>query len=152
MRAERRTSAAVPQSASAINCTDPFDPTTWSHEETEYRIYSCCGASAIVDYEDYVYFSRWRWKSKKSKRSHKLYLKRTTRGSRNEDGSLGPSWDLYLHIEVMKRKGDRPPSDKHVIVHHIDGDSLNCRRGNLEWVTEKENNARRKPASRRRSA
>lgn len=111
--------------------TDPFDPRTWVTIAREHRIYGDDGASvwATVDAEDYWHFSAWRWCPTKACKSarRKSYLRRQI-GNRT----------LYLHVEIMKRV-EPPPSPAHTIVDHKDGNSLNCRRGNLRWATPSQN-------------
>lgn len=86
---------------------------------------------ALVDEEDWGWFSQWRWKEGISRRG-KIYLRRSTK---LRDGGRVTNRSLYLHIEVMKRTGLLPPSPDHVIVDHRNGYSLDCRRANLRWAT-----------------
>lgn len=112
---------------------DFLDPNTWKDEPHEHRIYlneRDLDVHALVSEEDYQWAIQWRWKFKRSKRSTLLYAKRTTR-----DFHGGPTYDLYLHIEIMKRIEPTPPSDKHDLVDHWNGKSLDCRRTNLRWAT-----------------
>lgn len=96
-----------------------------------FHLVAANGATCRVDYDDWVYFNEWKWKTKRSKRSTKLYFFRTP-GSRN-----GVHRTIYLHIEIMKRKQMMPRRRR--IVDHVNGDSLDCRRENLRWVTHKQN-------------
>ena len=41
----------------------------------------------------------------------------------------------YVHRLVAKAFLEPPPSEKHTIVNHIDGDRANNRPENLKWVT-----------------
>lgn len=118
-----------------------FDPNTFT--EPVLRVYGDprCEVYAIVDREDYAWATQWKWKIKVSRgRSAKQYLCRNS-------GRGSDSWTIYLHIEIMKRKQPVPPDFFHTWVDHFDGDSLNCRRYNLEWTTPSKNrrNQRAKP-------
>jgi hypothetical protein len=118
---------------------DPFDPNTWTEPEHEHHIYGLDDASlwAVVDEVDYHYLIQWRWTPLPSgEMRNRIYLHRKT--------SIGPRdarirTTVYLHIEVMKRTGVRPPSPRHCLVDHRDGDEFNCRRPNLRWVTPSQN-------------
>lgn len=121
---------------------DPFDPRFWpSDEDREWRIYGTDDARvhAIVDREDWEYFSRWLWTPKRSRGGEwgKFYLRRAV--NRYENGRRVKVDSLYLHIEIMKHSGIKPPTLLHTVVDHRDGDSLNCRRTNLRWVTPQMN-------------
>ena len=115
--------------------------------DTPYRIYGKADASlwAAVDEVDYHFFIEWLWSYSMSP-GGKLYIKRNTSGSaayKNGHRIRGVQQSVYLHIEIMKRKGELPPSPAHKIVNHDDGNSLNCTRENLHWATIGENNKHR---------
>ena len=120
-----------------------FDPNTWDLTLPERRIYGRDDGEtfAIVDEEDYFFLSRHLWNPKRSP-CGKLYLRRAISTYHPEGGRRG-SETVYLHNEVIVRKGDVPPSERHTIVDHWDGNSLNCRRENLRWATKLENNRNR---------
>jgi hypothetical protein len=107
-------------------------------EEHEHRIYADDYANvyAVVDQEDYWYFSRWRWHPITNSTGKKIYLKRST-------NSRGPSFTLYLHVEIHKRTGILKPSEDHTMVDHINGESLFCLRSNLRWATPSLNSQNR---------
>lgn len=120
---------------------DFFDPRTWREEPHERRIYDTdVDTYAVVDEEDYFFLSRWLWCAKRD-RCGKIYMRRAIGHNRN--GVRLRTHTLYLHQAVMERKGTLPLSKKHTIIDHRDGDSLNCRRENLRWVTSRENNIHR---------
>lgn len=102
----------------------------------EYRVYCDLRATkfALVDEDDYQWAVQWLWSWKKSRASRKLYVRRTMT-LRGRAGSK----TVYLHIEIMERMGLEKPSPLHTIVGHKDGNSLNCRRANLQWETSKTN-------------
>lgn len=105
----------------------------------EYRIYGdpYCNFWVIVDYEDYLWAIQWCWNLNKKHpkvKGKKQYLRR----SRSWGGRYSPP--LYLHIEIMKRKGEPQPF-AHSLVDHIDGNERDCRRSNLRWATHKMNRA-----------
>lgn len=94
----------------------------------------------MVDEDDYHWAIQWRWNpnKKKSRRNPgkiKIYAHRACR----LQGKYGPCSSIYLHIEIMKRTGIRPPSVAHCIVDHRDGDTFNLRRSNLRWATHSMN-------------
>lgn len=57
----------------------------------------------------------------------KIYARRTTRDK-----------TLWLHREVCFRRWGPPPGPAYV-ADHLNGDSLDCRRENLEWATLSQN-------------
>jgi len=123
---------------------DFFDPNTWSLEDThEYRIYLDDRAQtwALVDAEDYWYFSQWKWhanKPHKRRFGKKVYARRSlSNGARYK----APE---YLHVAIHKRTGSIPPSLFHTLVDHENGNELDCRRKNLRWATVQENNKNRR--------
>lgn len=99
------------------------------------------GHVAIVDARDSRWARRWKWRAKYDKRGRKVYATRKTHVG-------GKQVRLYLHKEILKRAGKLPPTPWHIIGEHKDGNSLNCRRANLEWFTRTQNvrTARRRPA------
>ena len=84
---------------------------------------------AIVDQDDYAYFSRWRWNMKRGRTNY----------ARRAIGNGAKKKTLYLHVEIMKR-WKNPPSEKHCTVDHRNGNSLDCRKKNLRWATIQQNN------------
>lgn len=116
---------------------DPFDPNTWPKVPYQHRIYGDDREAvfALVDEEDYWYFSQWRWHPTKECpiNRRKVYLRRSS--SRYKNGVRTGVLSIYLHVEIMKRTGTKPPSAKHKLVDHRFGNGLDCRRLNLRWAT-----------------
>lgn len=114
----------------------------WPH-----KIYGRSDASiwAIVDEEDVEWARQWLWSYAMSPRG-KIYVMRRTGGTRIMSGgeviARKKYTSIYLHREIIKRAGKVPLDEEHCIVDHGDTNSLNCRRGNLEYVTIGENNRR----------
>lgn len=108
-------------------------------ESHEHRIYADDYANvyAVVDQEDYWYFSQWRWQPVFNSTGRKIYLKRSVTQQDRKSVSL------YLHVEIHKRTGAVQPTEKHVMVDHIDCDSLLCRKFNLRWATPSMNSRNR---------
>lgn len=98
----------------------------------EHRIYAddyeC--VYAVVDEEDYWFFSRWRWHTVENSTGRKLYLRRNT-----STGKRRTSAPIYLHVAIHERRNIRKPTKFHRMVDHLDGDSLHCRKRNLRWAT-----------------
>ncbi len=113
---------------------DVFDPNNWIDDpDFVYRL--TCGNShveALVDYEDYVYFTKWKWRSKISKGGKKIYVYRSLTAMEN---GYRKDTSLYLHKAIQERTGISKPSLEYNIVDHRNGDSLDCRRKNLRWAT-----------------
>ncbi len=98
---------------------------------------------------------QWRWSPKWSRGGTKVYLRRvahlTTQPDEYVDGRrirYRLQQTVWLHREILLRKGDLPPSPAHIIADHENGDELDCRRSNLRWATHEMNNA---PSARRMS-
>jgi hypothetical protein len=113
-------------------CTIDFDPPC--------RIYGggLADVEALVDEEDYLFFTRWFWLPRERKK--KLYLARSS-GVYNCGRLYVVS--VYLHIEILTRAEGPPPTRNRVICDHLNGNSLDCRRQNLRWVTKRQNNQNR---------
>ena len=113
------------------------------------RIYAPCGELfALVDEIDFAWASQWRWSAKWSRGGTKVYLRRvahlTTQPDDYVDGRrvrYRLQQTIWLHREIILRKGDVPPSPAHTLVDHENGDELDCRRENLRWATPAMNRA-----------
>lgn len=95
---------------------------------------------AMLDPVDYMWAVQWRWRPKPSRRSSdsaklKLYAVRSVRIG----GAGGRSISLFLHKQILIRTGRLPPSPHHIIADHLNGNSLDCRRTNLDWATAQMN-------------
>lgn len=88
------------------------------------------GIYAVVSDDDFQWAIQWRWQITWDRHKRKAYATRST-----TDGGAGRNVKLYLHKEVLKRKGDQQPSARHTMGDHGDGHSLNCYRENLSWAT-----------------
>lgn len=138
---------------------DFFDPSTWVEEPYEHRIYADDYANeyAIVDEIDYQYLVQWRWKLSVSRASfgtkqRKAYLARAVpvvvgKDYRDENGKRRQqrvTSTVYLHQIVMDRKGgEKPITNKKIIIDHANGKGFDCRRSNLRWTTISFNNMNR---------
>jgi hypothetical protein len=91
-----------------------------------------------VDEQDFDWAMQWSWQYKLDKRGKKYYAVRHGRRTR-EDGRR-VQCDIYMHKAILhERMCFTPKTKHHVIGEHKDGDSLNCRRYNLEWATRSHN-------------
>lgn len=84
-------------------------------------------AYAIVDDDDYQWLSRHAWKAKPNARNNNVYAIRTTLKN-------GKTIDIRMHREVAGAI-----KDDGFDVHHINHNSLDNRRSNLQITTRKEN-------------
>jgi hypothetical protein len=111
----------------------------------EYRIWLDvdAGIYARVSFEDYAWALQWKWQITWDRHKRKAYATRSasTHGRRRVK--------YYLHKEVLARKDILPPTPKHTMGDHGDGDSLNCERWNLSWATPSMNRRTARPPMRR---
>lgn len=114
---------------------DMWDPNTWEVASHEFRIYGDDRADifAVVDEVDYQWAIGWRWHPKPSKNGRKIYLFRTQ--SVYREGFARQNRSLFLHVEILRRFRPVRPTEQHTISDHRNGNSLDCRRGNLRWAT-----------------
>ena len=122
---------------------DIFDPNTWDLSPHQFRMYAGEEADieCLVDEEDYLFFTKWLWTPKRSPNG-KLYFRRAI--SRYDlCGKREGADTLYLHIEILRRAVGEMPTRTRCIADHWDGNSLNNTRGNLRWVTKRQNNRNR---------
>lgn len=89
----------------------------------------------LVDLEDYGWASAFRWNCGwHTKTKWKIYAKRNVGVARDT---------VYLHREIMLRVSGEADPDflcaHHA--HHLNGQSLDCRRANLQWATKSLNAA-----------
>jgi hypothetical protein len=120
----------------------PLDPNTIDFHPGQRRIYGGCYADveALVDEEDYFFFSRWMWLPRE--RNRKIYLARAS-GVYGVNGGRQYVVSIYLHVEILTRAEGPPPTRDRIICDHINGNSLDCRRQNLRWLTKRQNNQNR---------
>lgn len=121
---------------------DPFDLEAWPLPPPEpCRIYADDSLElyALVSPEDYPWACQHVWSAIR-RPGRQVYMRRsvepaTTRCPTSGIVIRGVQTTVYLHVEVLKRTGRVPPTPKHVLVDHVDIDSLNCQRHNVRWAT-----------------
>lgn len=122
---------------------DPFDPNALepeivAWEKAHARVYLDPGGYryVILDGIDYQWATQWRWCAKKD-HTGSVYARRAV--GVNKDGARLLTYSLYLHVELKRRLmdelGERPPSSKHTLVDHRNGNTSDNRRKNLRWAT-----------------
>lgn len=104
---------------------------------------------ALVDREDFQFLSQWKWSPKFSRGGKKIYLRRNLQ-ILHEASKVCPETGsrlrkrtqktLFLHQAVMELKGDKPQTPDHCIIDHRNGNSMDCRKSNIRWVTRSQNN------------
>jgi hypothetical protein len=111
--------------------------------ECPYRIWLDVEADifVVVSREDYDWANKWKWQITWDRHKRKVYATRSP--GRLTDGSRSPK--LYLHKEILKRKDILPPTSRHTMGDHGDGQSRNCQRYNLSWATPSMNRRTARP-------
>lgn len=96
------------------------------------------GVVAVVDDQDYEWLNAFRWVPIAGRRGA-VYAMRTAKRIR-ADGTLG--WtSRQMQRDVLDPDWTAPRS---MLVDHIDGNTLDCRRSNLRWATYEESNRNRR--------
>jgi hypothetical protein len=103
------------------------------------RVYldKACEIFCLVSAEDYDWVTQWRWGWRWDRWKKKRYATRTSWRD-------GRRCTVYMHKAVLERAGKVQPSEAYTISDHQDGESLNNRRGNLEWATVSMNRRNRR--------
>jgi hypothetical protein len=92
----------------------------------------------LVSPEDYLWALQWKWQFTLDRHKVKMYATRST-------WEFGRRKKIYMHKAILsERMESQHPSPAHHIGDHGDSDSLNNKRGNLEWVTAIENASRKR--------
>lgn len=86
----------------------------------------------VLDEEDYLWASQWKWSLKPNKNKRKWYAYRT--GWFNNR-----TCSVFLHKQVCLRAYGLPPTPSHTMADHKSSNELDIRRSNLRWVTPAEN-------------
>ena len=93
------------------------------------------GLVAVVSDEDYEYLSRFKWTASLESRGTKWYA---IRWSTKAEHGIGKRFKIRMHRVVMARTVELGVFIDEV-VDHLNGNSLDNRRENLERVTQSEN-------------
>jgi len=93
------------------------------------------GKTALVSEEDYEFLMQFKWCASLESRGTKWYA---IRRARKEELAAGSSRKIRMHRVVMERTLGRPLTQDEV-VDHINHDSLNNTRPNLEAIGQEEN-------------
>lgn len=117
---------------------DDFDPNGLDLDWPSYIYSGNSDHRALLDFEDYLWFTQWQWRFKRSRNSHKGYLFRTVKV---KVGSVWVSQNQWLHTAIMERI--EPPPRPSMVVDHIDRNTMNNTRLNLRWATLSQNRLNR---------
>lgn len=101
---------------------------------------------AIVDLVDLAFAQMWGWTAAHSKsgprRIDKVYARRTMSLWNGPEGATHSSRrtiNIWLHKEILLRAKGPPKKKSQTIGDHQNGNSLDCRRHNLDWASHSEN-------------
>lgn len=103
-----------------------------------YAAYLDTLTPVYIDEVDYKWAVNLLWRLKISRhrsrgKTQKIYVVTNRPRPRASDSAV------FLHKEICFRAHGAPPSPRHTIADHCDGDTMNNRRSNLRWATHKEN-------------
>lgn len=88
----------------------------------------------LVLAEHHEWATRWRRHPTVNSTGKKYYATRMTRSRR-----AGRQIKIYMHKEILLMAGKLPPTARHTIGDHQDGESLHNWPDNLEWATPSQN-------------
>lgn len=98
------------------------------------------GIFCTVSPEDHAWAISYKWQITWDRHKRKAYATRST-----WDGSRRVK--LYMHKEVLKRAMKLPPTRKHTMGDHGNGNSLTNERWNLSWATPSQNRRTARPCA-----
>lgn len=127
---------------------DMWDPNNWDLTPSDRYIYGddMARSWAVIDEVDYPWVSKHLWcpiimRSRRNPSKFKIYMRRAV--GENAHGKRLRTYTLYLHREILKLSDPNPPTPRHIIADHRDGETMNCRRSNLRWATHSMNSINR---------